>query len=151
MNRVRKSLAAQLCAALLLLGFLALPSVSLAAPAPGTLAVEARKYRVAFPSAARTATATSAIFDIGDVDNLQAYLKVTAASGTSPTLDVLVEDSPDGGTTWFTAITFTQATTTSSQVVAIAATRKISKTVRVTATIGGTTPSFTFASFLYFY
>lgn len=155
MKKVRFSLAAHLCAALLLLSFLALPTVSLAAPAPGTLTVSPpRTYRVAFPSAARTTTVSNppAGFDVGDIDNLQAYLKVTATSGTTPTLDIVVEDSPDGGVNWFTLVAFTQVTTSnSSQAVSPAAGRKIGNKVRVTATIGGTTPSYTFAVWLYYW
>src|SRR5260370_15699317 len=66
-----------------------------------------------FTSAARTATATSASINVGDSDTLVGYLAVTANSGTTPTLDVKFQDSPDGGTTWFDiAPSFTQVTTT---------------------------------------
>ena len=37
------------------------------------------------------------------------YQNVTAV-GSGDTLDVTIEESPDGGTTWYTAATFTQAT-----------------------------------------
>jgi len=70
-------------------------------------------------------------------------LNVTAASGTTPTLDVVIEDSVDG-TNWNTFATFTQKTTTGIEVVRIADTVAFSDIVRIRWTIAGTSPSFTF-------
>lgn len=95
-------------------------------------------------------------------------LDVTAASGTSPTLDVAIETSPDNGTTWYAAYEFTQMTSTGTRrmdirdigigitevgsEVSIAevnnpikANTVLTQDIRIKATIGGTNPSFTFA------
>lgn len=73
-----------------------------------------------------------------------AYLTVTDVAGTSPTLDVLVQDSADGSTGWTTIATFTQVTADfQAQRVAIAGT--IRRYTRATWTIGGSgSPSGTF-------
>lgn len=104
------------------------------------------KYRLqVFSSSARTASVTSSAFDVGDAQSLVAYLTVTAGSGTTPTLDIKFQDSPDSGTTWFdiAGASFTQVTGSSSTQV-VSASRKFSNLVRCVVTIGGTTPSFTF-------
>lgn len=97
-----------------------------------------------FTSAAR-ATTTSSVFDIGDADALIGFLDVTAKSGTSPTLDVKFQDSPNNAT-WFDlgGTTFTQVTaTTSSQTVV--ASRAPARYIRAVATVGGSsTPLYTF-------
>jgi len=71
-------------------------------------------------------------------------LNCTAASGTTPTLSVSIQASDDGGTTWYTlpGSTFTQLTTTGSQVGWL---QGFGDTIRVSYTIAGGTPSFTFA------
>lgn len=95
-------------------------------------------------SAARTATAngTTQVANSGDAEAMRIQLAVTAASGTTPTLDVVIEDSLDG-TNWNTIGTFTQKTTTSREVINI--TTPFADKVRARWTIAGTTPSFTFA------
>ena len=103
-------------------------------------------------SQARTATLTTGAFDVGpEVTKLVAYLSVTAASGTSPTLDVKIQDSPDGNT-WYdigsgtgsgTGL-FVQATAATTQVKDIT-TRNFGRYIRAVNTVGGTTPSFTFS------
>ncbi|NUO97486.1 MAG: hypothetical protein HOW59_06105 [Nonomuraea sp.] len=95
-------------------------------------------------SAARTASgSTAAQSGYGPATSLRAQLNVTAAAGTTPTLDVVIEDTLDGGTTWNTIGTFTQATAVARQVINI--TTPFSDTLRVRWTVGGATPSFTFA------
>jgi len=78
---------------------------------------------------------------------LYAALHVTAASGTNPTLDVVVESSATGAFAGeeTTRITFTQATDVTSEWSSVAG--AITDTYwRVTWAIGGTdTPTFTFA------
>lgn len=76
------------------------------------------------------------------VSRIRAQLDVTAASGTTPTLDVVIEDTLDG-TNWNTIGTFTQRTAAGRQVIDI--TTPFADQVRVRWTIGGTTPSFTFS------
>jgi hypothetical protein len=77
---------------------------------------------------------------VADKGTARLLLAVTAASGTTPTLDVVIQTSHDG-TTWRTAHTFTQATATGTQ----RASFPVDRFVRATWTVGGTTPSFTFA------
>jgi len=97
-----------------------------------------------FPLQTQTATATGDIFEVGDRLGLRLTLNVTAASGTTPTLDVIVEtsDDPTFATNARTLMTFTQKTTTGTQRLSAAG---MDRYIRPKATIGGTTPSFTFS------
>lgn len=102
------------------------------------------REEVIVASAARTATGNSGVLSFrgGDKTGLRAQLDVTAASGTSPTLDVTVQDTLDG-TNWNTIMTFTQATATTRELKTL--TTPFSDRLRVLWTIAGTTPSFTFS------
>jgi len=93
-------------------------------------------------SAARTATVTgTAVGGLSAARSLVLQLNVTAASGTSPTLDVVVQDTVDG-TNWNTIATFVQATAVTREVIRV--TSAFTDQLRVVGTIGGTNPSFTF-------
>lgn len=106
-------------------------------------------------SSARTATGTSStVCQLGRYTKYAMALVVTAASGTTPTLDVTWQHSIDGGTNWFTVVAFTQATTTTTALkveseVEAATAEVWGDCMRVSYTIGGTTPSFTFKIDLY--
>lgn len=94
-------------------------------------------------SSARTASGSSAV--VGSLEEqtaLRVQLNVTAASGTSPSLSVLLEDSLDG-TNWNTIGTFAAKTAAGREVINV--TTPFAGTVRATWTITGTTPSFTFS------
>lgn len=94
-------------------------------------------------SAARTTSGDSgALSGGGAASSLRVQLDVTAAAGTSPTLDVLIEDTVDG-TNWNAVGTFAQKAAVGREVINI--TGLFSETLRVRWTIGGTAPSFTFA------
>ena len=94
-------------------------------------------------SAARTTSSNSETWaGFGGSSTLRAQLNVTASSGTVPTLDAVVEDTLDG-TTWNTVGTFAQKVTTGREVVNV--TIPFANRIRVRWTVGGTTPSFTFA------
>lgn len=101
-------------------------------------------------SAAKTVTGTSTqVCGLGQYNKYALELVVSAASGTTPTLDVVVQHSIDNGTNWFTLTTFTQATaaTTALKVeseVEAATAEVYGDCQRISYTIGGTTPSFTF-------
>lgn len=96
------------------------------------------------PSAAVTTSGnTGPIGDYGAAAALRAQLNVTAISGTSPTLDVVIEDSLDNGATWNTIGTFPQATAAGRQVINVTAV--FSGLLRISWAVGGTTPSITFA------
>lgn len=93
-------------------------------------------------SAARTAPgATGALTGYGGASTLRVQLNVTAASGTAPTLDVIIQDSVDG-TNWNTIGTFTQKVAAAREVINI--TTPFADTIRVNWAIAGTGPSFTF-------
>lgn len=94
------------------------------------------------PSASRTSSGNSgnAIF-AGENKEAIVYLDVTAVTGTSPTLDVVIQDTIDG-TNFDTVDSFTQATTTGREVKRI---NNFSRYMRISYTIGGTTPDFTFS------
>lgn len=105
---------------------------------------------VVFSLAARTVTTNSAAFPVGNpADQVTLFTRVTAASGTTPTLNVKLQESPDG-TNWYdVGVASTNLTGVSTQ--RFVATYQSSNVgglsaiqYRVVATIGGTTPSFTF-------
>lgn len=99
-------------------------------------------------SAARTASGQSDQFNVGGIaSGMVVEILVTAASGTSPTLDLDLEDSFDG-TTWHKVVDVNAANIT-----AVGNTIKrinlrdtpTTNRLRLNYTIGGTTPSFTFS------
>jgi hypothetical protein len=95
-----------------------------------------------FDKAVKTATGNGAAVKLGASDKIVAVLDVLAASGTSPTLDVKIQESADGST-WSDLITFTQKTGVGrEEKSAVPDNAKPYK--RVSYTIGGTNPSFTF-------
>jgi len=75
-------------------------------------------------------------------DGAVAVLQVTAISGTSPTLDVTVQHSPDG-TTWTDLIAFTQVSA-AHQAERKTVTGSVDQHVRAIWTLGGTNPAATF-------
>jgi hypothetical protein len=94
-------------------------------------------------SLARTTNGNSGNVQAYGGELIRAQLNVTAASGTAPTLNVLIEDTIDGGLTYNTVGTFTQRTAAGREVINI--TTPFSETLRVSWTIAGTNPSFTFS------
>lgn len=104
----------------------------------------ANKLMTIVASAARTTSGTQTF---GTQDSgrkaMRMQLDVTAASGTTPTLDVVIEDTIDG-TNWNTiGSAFTQKTAAGRQVLDFQG--LFTGQLRVRWTIGGTTPSFTFS------
>lgn len=95
-------------------------------------------------SAARTATGNGTLeVNVAEYTQGAFYLKVSAASGTSPTLDVKIQEYDDLSASWFdTGTAFTQATGTTTERKTI--TSLLGSRVRIVYTIGGTSPSFTF-------
>lgn len=95
------------------------------------------------PSAARTTSSSiESGEDYGPVDRLRAQLNVTAASGTTPNLVVVIESTLDG-TNWDALGTFAAKTAAGREVITI--NPVIGRRVRARWTITGTTPSFTFS------
>ena len=70
-----------------------------------------------------------------------AFLLITSASGTSPTLDVVIKHSADN-VTYTNLVTFTQATGTTSEYKAVAKDTTVNRYLKVSFTAGGTSPSF---------
>lgn len=95
------------------------------------------------PSAARTASGVGVdVPGFGDKISLRVQLNVTAAAGVTPTLDVRIEDTIDG-TTWNTVGTFAQKVAVGREVLNI--TTPFTDRLRLSWTVAGTTPSFTFS------
>lgn len=93
-------------------------------------------------SLARTVTGNSGV--IGDVlgGAISGTLNVTVVSGTSPTLDLVLQESPDNGTTWVDVYHCERVTAVS---VITLPSVPLNGRRRWLWTIGGTTPSFTFS------
>lgn len=120
-------------------------------------------------SAAVTSTAQSAAFSIGMADCYTFILNTTAASGTTPTMDVVYQTSLDGGTTYVnipwrhTQITAagvnylnvrlgmgigevgTEGATADTGGTLVKGTVVDPNFMKIKYTIGATTPSFTFS------
>jgi hypothetical protein len=94
------------------------------------------------PSAARTTSgngdgsSAAAEFREGNV-----LLDITAVSGTSPSLTATIETSADGSN-WFAHTAFSAKTAAGKDVLKLA---NLGSYVRVSYTISGTSPSFTFS------
>jgi len=102
------------------------------------------------PSAARTTSSNGdAMPGFSRADVIAATLVVSAASGTNPTLDVVVQHSIDGSN-WFDLLTFTQRTAAGSELKVASEIQGTTVTaigdrLRAKWTVGGTnTPTFTF-------
>lgn len=93
-------------------------------------------------SAARTTSGNSGtIADMGG-GAISGTVNVTAASGTTPKLDLVLQESPDGGTTWNDVWHVERITTTGVYQIP---TIPVQGRRRWAWTIAGTTPSFTFS------
>lgn len=88
-----------------------------------------------------TATTNGAAVDVRR-SGLALTLSVTAASGSTPTLDVAVQTRRDASDAWRAVGTFAQRTGVASERKCFAG---CDRQVRVVSTLGGTTPSFTFS------
>jgi len=141
--RIAKTLLLGMLSALLV-GFPAsLPTIS----PPSALAQASKRFFPLFTSGTRgTTTGTATDISGTNATGCVGFLNVTAQAGTNPTLDVKIQDSPDG-TLWFDVpgLTFTQVTASTGQQT-LQATRAIGQKLRAIATVGGSaTPTFTFS------
>jgi hypothetical protein len=102
-------------------------------------------------SEARTASGNGDGFvGFSATDRLAAQLVVAARSGTNPTLDVTIQHSIDGGTTWHDLTSFSQATAAGTSFIdfseVMGSTAQVyGDRLRAKWTLGGTNPSFTFS------
>lgn len=92
-------------------------------------------------SAAQTVSTVGATVAVGEHGVARLTLAVTAATGTTPTLDVVVETSQDG-TTWRSLGSFAQKTIVASERKSFSG---CDHYIRYNATVAGTTPSFTYS------
>lgn len=92
-------------------------------------------------SGALTATATSPSTLNDKGTSFQVCIPVTAVSGTSPTLDIRIEESHDGGTNWVALYDFQRITAVGYYYSPML--RATGRNIRYVQTLGGTTPSFT--------
>ncbi len=89
-----------------------------------------------------TASANGAQITVsGVLDKARVDLSVGAVSGTSPTLSVAIQSSPDG-TTWTTRYTFPTVSSGNQVLSAAIAPGEYDVYWRASATVGGTSPSF---------
>jgi hypothetical protein len=100
------------------------------------------------PSAARTTSGNASIgAGWGFSQRLVLYVHVTAASGTTPTLVVNLEDSHDG--TNYATVASTSPNITAAGYHRLGVTVPFGENLRVSWVIAGTTPSFTFSVSVY--
>jgi hypothetical protein len=109
------------------------------------------------PSEARTITSNSNAQTNYEYKGIRLSLSITAASGTTPTLDIKLQHQDLVSGSWIdiTGAAFAQKTGAGTDDVVIypgitsTANRRVSdalpKTWRVVSTLGGTTPSFTYS------
>lgn len=84
----------------------------------------------------------SAVLNVAEYVEGQLALNCSERTGTNPTLDVVVEVSLDRGATWHTHTSFTQVTAAGK---ALKLLTNLGERLRVSWTLGGTDPDFTFS------
>jgi len=97
-------------------------------------------------SAARTASGVSSLYNSydGTLSGCDIVVEVTAVSGTLPTLDIWVQSAHEASPTNYSNIRrIPRINATGKYQTTIA--ENIQKGLRISYTIGGTTPSFTFS------
>ena len=101
----------------------------------------------AVASASVTATATSSAIDLKDFDgDVLLVLNCAAGTGSSPTLDVKVQDSDETGGTYgdLSGATFTQVTTSASLQTLEVNKDECKRFIKVVQTVGGSSPVFVY-------
>ena len=99
-------------------------------------------------TAAVTSTATSAAIDLKEYDgDVSLILTSAAGTGSSPTLDVKVQDSDASGGTYgdLSGAAFTQVTDSASMQVITFSKDEAKRYIKIVQTIGGSSPTFTFS------
>jgi hypothetical protein len=114
----------------------------------GSITVQDKKYYseiTILASGARTVSGETGEIPVGNVTELVAFIDVTAASGTSPTLDGKFQIKDPVSGKWFdlTDLTFTQATAVTSEMKTKSG--LLGSIIKFVYTIGGVSPSFTFS------
>jgi len=99
-------------------------------------------------TAAVTSTATSAAIDLKEYDgDVSLILTSAAGTGSSPTLDVKVQDSDASDGTYgdLSGAAFPQVTDSASMQVITFSKDEAKRYIKIVQTVGGSTPSFTFS------
>lgn len=99
-------------------------------------------------TAAVTSTATSSAIDLLEYDgDILLVLDSAAGTGSSPTLDVKVQnsDASSGTYTDISGATFTQVTGSASMQTLVISKDSAERYIKIVQTIGGSTPSFTYS------
>ena len=107
-------------------------------------------YTELLPPAAQNATLNGAGVDVHLFMAAAIELHVGAVTGTTPTLNVKVQDSADNATfaDLATPLAFAQIIAAQTPTILQLDTRNVRQYVRLVATIGGTTPVFPCSAFL---
>jgi hypothetical protein len=97
------------------------------------------------PSSSRTSSGSTDASPTDATTSKEAlfFLDVTAASGTSPTLDVVVKTKDPASGKWFNLVTFTQSVGVTSELKSVSS--GLGSDIAVFYTLGGTSPNFTFS------
>lgn len=121
--------------------------------AAGTIMKRGAPYTLK-TSAAETASTTGGSVEVGDAAVAHVEVNVTAASGTTPTMTVVIEGSNDN-VNWYTLATIGAngaslggaggAPSNFTAAALVRAAAPLSQFVRYRSVIAGTTPSFTYS------
>ena len=99
-------------------------------------------------TAAKTSTATSSAIDLLEFDgDILLVLDSAAGTGSSPTLDIKIQDSDASSGTYgdLSGATFTQVTGSASMQTLAINKDSSKRFIKIVQTIGGSSPTFTFS------
>jgi len=111
------------------------------------LNLEKLDITAAVASASVTATATSSAIDLKEFDgDVLLVLNCAAGTGSSPTLDIKVQDSDETGGTYgdLSGATFTQVTTSASVQTLEVNKDECKRFIKIVQTVGGSSPVFVY-------
>ena len=111
------------------------------------LNLEKLDITAAVASASVTATATSGAIDLKEFDgDVLLVLNCAAGTGSSPTLDIKVQDSDETGGTYgdLSGATFTQVTTSASVQTLEVNKDECKRFIKLVQTVGGSSPVFVY-------
>tara|TARA_B100001989_G_scaffold211172_1_gene160567 strand:+ start:984 stop:1367 length:384 start_codon:yes stop_codon:yes gene_type:complete len=111
------------------------------------LNLEKLDITAAVASASVTATATSGAIDLKEFDgDVLLVLNCAAGTGSSPTLDIKVQDSDESGGTYgdLSGATFTQVTDAASVQTLEVNKDECKRFIKVVQTVGGSSPVFVY-------
>ena len=101
-----------------------------------------RVFQIPISTAAvTTATGQTSSFEVSAAVEGTVYITTASVTGTTPSLTVTYQTSPDDGTTWFDIQSSSAITTASNNVIKMTA--NVGERARLSYAISGTTPSFT--------